>query len=85
MYNCLDLYICSSRYEGGPQAIPECAATKTPIISTDVGCAEEYLHPSSIFTMPKYSSAKPNVDFAFKNAKKKLLPNGINRFRDILI
>ena len=36
LYNCLDLYIVSSRYEGGPQAIFECALTKTPIISTNV-------------------------------------------------
>ena len=40
MYNALDLYIVASRYEGYPQAIVECAATKTPIISTDVGCAK---------------------------------------------
>ena len=25
LYNCLDLYIVSSRIEGGPRAIPECA------------------------------------------------------------
>ena len=37
LYNCLDLYIVSSRVEGGPQAILECGINKTPIISTDVG------------------------------------------------
>jgi glycosyltransferase involved in cell wall biosynthesis len=37
LYNSLDLYIVSSRCEGGPQAIFECAQTKTPIISTKVG------------------------------------------------
>ena len=34
LYNCLDLYIVTSRIEGGPQAILECGITKTPIIST---------------------------------------------------
>ena len=34
LYNILDLYVVSSRLEGGPQAISECAITKTPIIST---------------------------------------------------
>ena len=49
LYNCLDLYIVSSRVEGGPQAILECAITKTPIISTDVGVAAEILSKESIF------------------------------------
>lgn len=43
LYNMLDLYVVGSRHEGGPQAIFECAATKTPIISTDVGYASELL------------------------------------------
>ena len=37
LYNCLDLYIVSSRVEGGPQSIFECGLSKTPIISTNVG------------------------------------------------
>jgi hypothetical protein len=37
MYNCLDLYIVSSRCEGGPQAIFESAYLRTPIISTKTG------------------------------------------------
>ena len=49
LYNILDLYVVSSRVEGGPQAILEAAATKTPIISTDVGVASEILHKKAIF------------------------------------
>ena len=45
LYNLLNLYVVSSRYEGGPQAIMECALIKTPIISTDVGIASEILSP----------------------------------------
>ena len=48
MYNSCDLYVVGSRYEGGPQAILECAATKTPIVSTDVGIADEILHPKCV-------------------------------------
>ena len=33
----MDLYIVSSRCEGGPQALFECAYLKTPIITTKVG------------------------------------------------
>ena len=37
LYNSLDLYIVSSRCEGGPQALFECAYLKIPIITTFVG------------------------------------------------
>jgi len=37
LYNALDLYIVSSRCEGGPQAIFECGYLEIPIISTRVG------------------------------------------------
>jgi len=43
LYNALDLYVVGSRYEGGPQALFECAANQTPIISTPVGYAQSVL------------------------------------------
>lgn len=49
LYQVIDLYIVSSRYEGGPKAITECNASKTPIISTNVGHAEDLLYPHQIF------------------------------------
>ena len=82
LYNCLDLYVVSSRYEGGPQAILECAISKTPIISTDVGVASEILATESIFTMDNISAARPNIDEAFKNAQKFTIPNGLEEYRN---
>lgn len=38
-YNTLDLYIVSSRIEGGPLALIECMATGIPIVTTNVGMA----------------------------------------------
>ena len=70
LYNCLNLYIVSSRFEGGPQSILECGVTKTPIISTDVGVASEILAPESIFQMHNFKDAKPNIEFAYKNSMK---------------
>ena len=40
-YRALDLYLMTSREEGGPKAILECCATKTPIFSNSVGMAPE--------------------------------------------
>ena len=70
LYNCLDLYIVSSRYEGGPRSIFEAGATKTPIISTKVGIAEDILPKESLYDMHNYityKEAKPNVDELYKN------------------
>ena len=49
LYNVLDLYLVTSRIEGGPQALVECGQTKTPILSTNVGIADQILAPESIF------------------------------------
>ena len=57
LYNILNLYIVSSRYEGGPQSILECGLTKTPIISTNVGIANEILDKLSIFDMSNFKKA----------------------------
>jgi glycosyltransferase involved in cell wall biosynthesis len=84
LYNVLDLYIVSSRIEGGPQAIMECAITKTPIISTDVGIASEILSEKSIFDMSNFQKAKPDLEYAFQKTKKFNTSNGFMEFRTLL-
>ena len=81
LYNCLDLYIVSARTEGGPQSIVECAANKTPIISTDVGIASVILAPESIYD-PAIEIGKPNVELAYENVQKYLVPSGFKPFID---
>ena len=87
LYNSLDLYIVASRVEGGPQSILECALSKTPIISTDVGVANQILSDKSIFTMEEYKNAKPNVEHAYREVQKYIIPKGfesfINFFEDV--
>ncbi len=78
LYNCLDLYLVTSRYEGGPQSILECAANKTPILSTDVGIAPEILHESSIIKNDKEVST--NVDFAYNSIANLFMPAGFDNF-----
>ena len=80
LYNVLDLYIVASRVEGGPQSIFECAITKTPIISTDVGIARELLAPESIFDFNRETSPKPNVDYAYKEVVKYAAPDWFNSY-----
>ena len=83
-YNILDLYIVSSRIEGGPQAIVESGITKTPIISTDVGFASDVLSNESIFDMNNFKNAKPNIDFAYEKSKELVIPKGFEKFINML-
>jgi glycosyltransferase involved in cell wall biosynthesis len=84
LYNLLDLYIVASRYEGGPQAILECAISKTPIISTDVGISSEILHPDSLFDMSNYQSAKVDIDHSYENVLKYKMPEHFEKFNSLL-
>ena len=88
MYNSLDLYVVASRHEGGPQAIAECSATKTPIISTDVGCADYFLNKDCIFNFPNFRNAltvaQEQVDENYNNCIHKTIPEGFSDFLNIL-
>jgi len=84
LYNILDLYIVSSRFEGGPQSILECAITKTPIISTDVGIASSVLSSSSIFDMDNYKIAVPDTDYAYKRVEDFKLIKSMHRYIKML-
>ncbi len=85
LYNILDLYIVSSRIEGGPQAIIECGLSKTPIISTDVGVAKEILAPKSIFEMSNFENAETDEKIAYENSIKFNLKNGQQKFIDMFL
>ena len=80
LYNCLDMYLVSSRFEGGPQSIVECAANKTPIISTDVGLASSILSESSIYNVGNHDRAIPDVNHAYQRVKKLFIPLGMTAF-----
>ena len=87
MYNALDLYVVGSRYEGGPQALLECAITKTSVFSTDVGVARHILHPDSIaedFSGEALMKCKENVIHPYEQVQKLLMPHGFKPFRKML-
>jgi len=49
LYNLTDIYIVSSKNEGGPKQVLESSLTKTLIFSTKVGLAPDILHPYLLF------------------------------------
>lgn len=80
LYNCLNLYIVSSRVEGMPFAILECGITKTPVISTDVGIANLILSYKSIYNMENFKSSSPDIEIAYENSLKYTIPKGMEDF-----
>jgi glycosyltransferase involved in cell wall biosynthesis len=87
LYNCLDLYVVSSRYEGGPRSIIECALTRTPVISTRVGIAPEFMDENSLFDMndwTTYQNTVPNPDILAKNIAFLRTEEYMNEFKSAL-
>lgn len=52
LYNLLDLYLVTSRSEGGPRSLMEAASTRCKILSTPVGLADDLLEPACIYASP---------------------------------
>jgi len=52
LYNLINLYIVSSRSEGGPKSLLEASATKCKIISSNVGLSEDVLDKRCIYNHP---------------------------------
>jgi len=87
LYNCLNLYVVSSKCEGGPRSIIECALTNTPIISTKVGLAIEFMDPGSLFDIENwisYRKAKINNEYLLKNIEFLRSENYLDEFRNLL-
>ena len=83
LYNCLDLYVVAARVEGGPQAIVECALSKTPIISTNVWITSLVLPEESIYGNEQ-TEVYPNIDAAYENVQKYTMDNWFGEFRKFL-
>ena len=84
LYNCLDLYIVSSRIEGGPQSVVECAQAKVPIVSTDVGNASNILHKKSIYNIENFNDSEPNVTYAYDKVQEFLIPKGFKNYLGLI-
>lgn len=88
LFNCLDLYIVSSRCEGGPRSIFEAGITGTPIISTDVGIATDIMPKESIYDMNKfktYKNANPNPEKLYENVSKLKIDSQIPNILKMLL
>ena len=81
LYDTLDYYISTSKFEGGPQSVLEASYRQVKILSTPVGLAPEILHSNCLCqTVEEFVNAvKKNVDerdYNYQNVQK-YLPNKI--------
>jgi len=81
-FNALDLYIVSSRLEGGPRAPMECQASGVPIISTDVGQVPDMIQDGKNGFITKIGDTETVVKKAieiFENTtlREELISNGL--------
>ena len=80
LYNILDLYIVSSRIEGGPKQLLS-VFIKNSHYFHRCRSMSEILSPKSIFDMSNYDKALPDIEVAYKNSLGYNLINGQKLFR----
>lgn len=79
LYQTLDLYPVTSRYEGGPQSLIECGLLNIPVVSRNVGLSSRVLQQESI--NDDVTLAIPRVP----NIKDLTLPKGYQKYKDLIL
>ena len=79
LYQTLDLYPITSRCEGGPQSLIECGLINIPVVSRNIGIAQQVLPQESI--NDDITLAIPNIP----NVKDLMLPNGYQKYRELIL
>ena len=82
LYDCIDLYIVSSREEGGPKAILESMISGVPLITTRVGQAMDLVEHEINAMMAPVEDAEGLAYYAQQilddsNLREKLINNGL--------
>lgn len=78
LYQTLDLYPVTARYEGGPQSLIECGLLGVPVVSRPVGIAEQVLPPQAI--NDNVIEAVPTIP----NVETWKLPTGYEPYRRLI-
>ncbi len=86
-YNVLDLYIVTSRAEGGPKAILEGMATGVPILTTKVGMAPEIINHGLNGFMTDVENIQELYEYAIKllnnlELRKKFIYEGLQTVKN---
>lgn len=87
MYAACNLYVVSSRYEGGPQALLEASLMKIPIISTNMGMAKDVLSKNCLVDITKdyYVPTEKDIEVCYDKAIKFALKTHVNNYEAFLV
>lgn len=85
-YKALDLYLMTSRLEGGPLCVPESLASGIPIISTKVGLATDVIRDGEngfLCDVGDIAGLVEKCSFVFDNTRdvKSIVDNGLSSAR----
>jgi len=75
LYHALDLYLLTSRWEGGPYAVLEAVGTRCPTLSTPCGIAGSLLEPESLFTNIAEAVRRIKDDIAHRTLARAVDPH----------
>lgn len=78
LYQCLDLYPVTARFEGGPQSLIECGLLNIPTISRNIGIADQVLPQTAI--NDDVFLAQPEIP----NVESWKLPSGYQKYRNLI-
>ena len=86
-YNTLDLYLVTSREEGGPKAVLEAMASCIPLVSTKVGMAEDVINDGYNGLLADVNDVEMLTERAGKildegDMSKKMAENGLETVRN---
>ena len=79
LYNILDLYIVSSRIEGGPQAIWSVLQQRFLLFQPMLALHPRYSGKSIFYEKEKFD-AEADIETQYSNVKKYFIPNGMKPF-----
>jgi len=83
LYNLVDVYLVTSKSEGGPKAIIEDTLTKTPILTTKVGMASDLLDDFSLCNNISDFIKKIEILMNDEKTKKRVIENNYKKVYSI--
>ncbi|MFW9897518.1 MAG: glycosyltransferase family 4 protein [Candidatus Thorarchaeota archaeon] len=85
-YNVLDLYLITSRAEGGPQALLEAMSTGVPVVSTKVGMVPELIQNGVNGFITEIEEVDKLYEYSYRIIsdpvlKTKIITNGLKKIK----
>jgi glycosyltransferase involved in cell wall biosynthesis len=87
LYHCLDVYLVTSREEGGPQAVLEALASGVPLVSTRVGMSPDVIQHGENGLLAEQEDAEALAEAVSRviegaELRQRLVANGLVSVRD---